>query len=1810
MANPLTTFAQLREYLFRYYNTPYRLRDPHVAEERQLLLDQEGATWRQPWIEPLRDYAVTGVGLDHALADSGALAELVEFARAGLIDFPDIFRHQQQALAASTAGKNVAVTAGTGSGKTEAFLLPLFASLLEESREWGGGPGNSSKWWKSPSAPWTPQRKGETGRDAAVRALILYPMNALVEDQVGRLRQALDSEAARDWLDVNRNGHRLYFGRYTGATPVSGTSSTSGAVGRLRRHLAEADDRAQRAAQLDHDDVAAGRPDQRRRFFLPRLDGAEMRSRWDMQEHPPDILITNYSMLNIILLRDIDSPLIDKTRRWLAESDRHRFHVVVDELHMYRGTAGTEVAYLLRNFLHRVGLEPTSPQVRFLATSASLGDETESRAFLAEFFGDTPESFSVVEGTRRPVEIESPDLSPWAERFAALAEGAADPQVALTLLQESKAADALAVAAGERAAGLGAIDRDLFPHSESATAGGLTASAPFRGLINAATAAPRPNPAVPKIRTHLFFRNITGVWACSDPDCPAVPEEYRSDDRQVGRLYSRVRHRCECSARVLELLYCQVCGDLFLGGYLAPEREPGDEFKERHLLADIAELGAIPDQARTRKNGLNYTMYWPRKEADPDKVKGWNREGSTFRFSFREAAYEPATGNLRLDKLEQTGWVFTVDSSDGRVGEMPPLPIKCPQCAASWESKSHGEDALEVTNPSRTNSPVRTMGTGYEKLTQILVDRLARSLGDAENPDIARLGRKLVLFSDSRQDAAKLSAGIEKRHYQDLVRQLLADQIGDDKVGVQIAAARRVVARVAEDGDQALYLQLQQAHPDLGRALLEAQLGVEGADATLQRLIDDASGGKTISALALELDAELVALGMNPAGPDPSLAKEPPYDDPNTPPSEVVKWTDLYDWTGSGQPTRRQTLPTAFAVELRRRIDREVQRQCALNVFSGTGRDFESIGLAISSVPIQADANGLDGDLVREATLGSVRILGDSRLIEGVRSGRATPPGTLKSYWRHVAEANGVSADDLQLAVEAAWATGVVEHVIKPSELRLLPPGPFEWVCDICQRRHLHRAGGVCTACAAPLPSPREAASAEDDYYRFLATRQEPAFRLHSEELTGQTDKEAGPARQAQFQEVFLRDEIPRVDGIDLLSVTTTMEAGVDIGSLQGIAMSNMPPQRFNYQQRVGRAGRRDDPMSFALTVCRPRTHDEYYFNEPHRITGDPPPKPYIDLTRPEILKRVLAAECLTQAFGATADLKALGDNVHGQFGEVASWSQHSGAVASWLTTHHDEVEAVAQALLAGAPDEMLSRLDEFVRYIADDLPGCIDEIVALGAATPDLSQHLAEHGLLPMFGFPTRVRRLYLKPPMQAYPWPPRAVTDRELELAIVDFAPGAETVRDKRVHTATALMDYRPAGGIVRPVDDPRGPITVISMCRQCLTMRRDAEERDSCEVCAARRPDFSVIQMAEPLGFRTNYRPEDFEGSFVYTARATTPRIMPDLAAMTEYETLGARAHAGRGTVFIVNDNAGRLFGFAPNINGGNAWYSTNLWDDTEKRRTLRLPRELDTSQKWEGALGLMKETDALLLGLSDPNPRGLDLLPWDPARRGAWYSFGFLARAAASRYLDIGTTELDVGYAVRQTSRGHITELFIADSLENGAGYSTHLGSPGHLEELFAAIGEFVTDRLHADSHSCDSSCPDCIRDWGNLIYHPILDWRLAEDLFTLMRGRPLDLAQWESTEQIAAKAFADDFGGEAITLDGGVSAIRRPEGLLIVTHPFETEYRGADSLLTDRQDDARVEAEDEAGSTGGTIAYVPSFDLERRPGWVYAQASRS
>src|SRR5690606_21553573 len=237
-----------------------------------------------------------------------------------------------------------------GSGKTESFLFPLLYNILSQ--------------------------KSNNSVHEGIKGLVLYPLNALAEDQMRRLRRTLSSEEVVKWFKETFDNNFITFGRYTGATPFSGSEEKN-----KKRILEEEALFRKNWEEAKSHEIETG--DKDCLYDTPNMDEhIEYWDRFTMQKTPPDIFITNYSMLNIMLMRDLESNVFEETKRWLAEDSSHVFHVVIDELHSYRGTAGTEVAYLLRLLLFRLGLTPESPQVQYLCTSASMQKNDRTDKFI------------------------------------------------------------------------------------------------------------------------------------------------------------------------------------------------------------------------------------------------------------------------------------------------------------------------------------------------------------------------------------------------------------------------------------------------------------------------------------------------------------------------------------------------------------------------------------------------------------------------------------------------------------------------------------------------------------------------------------------------------------------------------------------------------------------------------------------------------------------------------------------------------------------------------------------------------------------------------------------------------------------------------------------------------------------------------------------------------------------------------------------------------------------------------------------------------------------------------------------------------------------------------------------------------------------------------------------------------------------------------------------------------------------------------------------------------------------------------------
>lgn len=405
-------YDELQHYtdaLRTYITSTYHISNPALVDLRDELLSRRGAVAQSPYLESTARYAASRRYEDLSIpADvAGLLSWLGE--RGVLFDPP--YDHQARALelALNPPHHDLVVTTGTGSGKTETFLLPILGRMAAEALG------------------------GQSFETRAVRALLLYPMNALVNDQLGRLRVLFGDNNVARWFTDN-GGRPMKFARYTGRTLYPGRrkDDTKKHWARLKGPLeffTKLEDRA--ASDAEARELIG---ELRRRGKWPakpptsptaedgvrswlgkglwkhketgewlrtveRPEDPELFLRHEAQEGVPDLLVTNYSMLEYMLLRPIERDIFRVTADYYAAHPGERLVLILDEAHLYRGAQGTEVAMLIRRLRNRLSLP--AEQLQVICTSASFSNPAAAKLFAADLAGKPAAGFEVLTGTKR-----------------------------------------------------------------------------------------------------------------------------------------------------------------------------------------------------------------------------------------------------------------------------------------------------------------------------------------------------------------------------------------------------------------------------------------------------------------------------------------------------------------------------------------------------------------------------------------------------------------------------------------------------------------------------------------------------------------------------------------------------------------------------------------------------------------------------------------------------------------------------------------------------------------------------------------------------------------------------------------------------------------------------------------------------------------------------------------------------------------------------------------------------------------------------------------------------------------------------------------------------------------------------------------------------------------------------------------------------------------------------------------------------------------------------------------------------------------
>ncbi|MFO0406748.1 MAG: helicase-related protein, partial [Labrys sp. (in: a-proteobacteria)] len=835
-------------------------------------------------------------------------------------------------------------------------------------------------------------------------------------------------------------------------------------------------------------------------------------------------------------------------------------------------------------------------------------------------------------------------------------------------------------------------------------------------------------------------------------------------------------------------------------------------------------------------------------------------------------------------------------------------------------------------------------------------------------------------------------------------------------------------------------------------------------------------------------------------------------------------------------------------------------------------------------------------------------------------------------------------------------------------KIRVADAGDPYWRCGSCSRVHLHRGLGHCTRCRSPLTGDKSGEVRELWKSHFLAQRivrglveGTPAFRLRCEELTGQTGSPA--ERLRRFKGIMIGldtkgnpDIVPAASEIDLLSVTTTMEVGIDIGALQAVYQANMPPQRFNYQQRVGRAGRRGQAFSVVATLCRSRSHDLHYFRNPSEITGDPPPPPFLANDHTDIPLRLVRKGWLSAAFGLIRDewdgeypgddLSA--NDIHGEFVPAFLFYEDSPRWAEKLRTALKRTissrDAVASVLGAGIP----GRTEKLVSMAnLDDLMNSIEKLSKAGERfQKGLAQFFAEQGLLPMYGMPTRVRALYLGlrgDRISDVEWD---YVDRDADLAIFEFAPGQVLVRDKRQHVAIGFTGTLRDPDVtyvdtVEPAADWFEESRWIARCPDCsgpsvhLDRPRDPI---ACVDCGHVLDGESFQQFYSPSGYRTSFRAiAADENVMVEPIRRVVLAEINEIEVAAQ-ELTNLTVHAGAGAVVLrINEGPRDPDTTEPVGYHIRHVHQQKVWAPAQGAKGPHLRNQyvlcdppISMNIAWdqgdrgdESGIRLMsrKPTEALYLGIATM-PEGLALerigrnIPVSGVRAAAISATQLLVQRSALE-LDIAPEEFE---ALEPRLWRGLPLLQIADSLVNGAGFCRRLAEREGdgsstivrlIRSMVSNSSDKLVGRFHCERHraSCSQSCYGCMQRYGNRHYHGLLDWRLGLGFLRAMaepRYRSgLDgvwdaypeLVDWyRIAEQTAEEISRLNPSTRTPTVLGGLPTVRvdTKEGVCFyaIVHPF---WRTEDA---DRKRGPLAQAI--AAAKGAKIHFVDSFEAGRRP----------
>ena len=1694
----------------------------------QPIIQKEGVLYRRPYIESSPAYQTVPKGIENAKLPIWMKEYFSELSKAdlGVHDAP--FRHQVDALEASEAGKDLFVSTGTGSGKTECFLWPILAKLLGEARN-------------------TPASWNQRG----VRTIIMYPMNALVSDQVSRLRRLIGDRNG-SFIHIFRGACPTYvrrpqFGMYTGRTPYPGPKTRTEEDHKLERTLRRMsypknETEKQFFNKLSKDGKVPAKADMNAYLcrlhdgrHIPDAEDAELITRFEMQEFCPDILITNYSMLEYMLLRPREAKIWKETREWLHRSKENRLLFVIDEAHMYRGSSGGEVALLIRRLFHKLGVN--REKVQFILTTASMPDkDSEDKMAVAAFAerltaSDGMADFCYLTGEREDIHGRMKYDIP-SDRFQCVNVDSFEqddehkldalnsfwngvvncptpfetlPQAEQWMyehLVEYRPFYEMILHCRGTAVSLQELASIVFPDQPESRAlekiSIMLAIAPIARSQKGAVLFPT--------RMHMLFRGIQGVYACVNPQCPC---SHSDGSMSLGKVFLSDGHlSCpECGSVVYELLNDRRCGALFYKGYIL--KDSNAPFSHEGVY-----LWHYPGQLMDRKL-KEIHLFLPDDTYELPKRQGKNRIHPCYldiSSGFVFFGDDTQAGKESVRKLYYCDY-----SAKGRP-EVITFPA-CPHCR-------------HMLPPTQMGSFSTRGNQSFFNLIQTQFSLQPPVSEKLKNPNqFPNQGRKVLLFSDSRQRAAKLAKDMSEASEQMASRQLFALAVDRMEHSTVEQSMDRIYdyfcLSAAENGVQMF------REPDHSKFQEDCK-AVWNNYARCLRRHKEYTPRFSVTNAPIQMQEQLISLfggGYNTLN-DAAICWLEPTD------STLMDIEDLLEEGGISAST--EEILAFFHAWLSDICD------------SATALGHTIIDGVRENVRMSYGGYGLSQDWSIPKKLCDIMAWGkDDKSAE---------------IWRRVLRETVLDyaqPDNGRLYVDLTRIKPRIDrsHIwYRCQQCSEVTPFTLNKRCPSCGSNGIHSITLQEMDALRFWRNPVEAAL-NGEQVRVIDTEEHTAQLSHKDQRDDMWSKTE--QYELRFQDLIQDGEAP----VDILSSTTTMEVGIDIGSLVAVGLRNIPPMRENYQQRAGRAGRRGSSLSTIVTFCEDGPHDTLYFRQPVPMFRGDPRKPWIDVESEKLLRRHVAMIVIQQYL------------------EHIQESMDVMPAASFLDSHLQSFSSflmryTARDLYSLTPKGASFKIAPFQKALLKELEELQEKrerhpelygVEENGELTEpkSLLDALYEHGTIPTYSFPKNVVSIHITDRNGRV----RYQVERGLDIAIGEYAPGRAIVVDKNTYQIGGLYtpsSERRKGQLLSPakkyIDDPNYCKSVL-YCRNCGWFGLAEEKTKHCPFCE--NQDLILTRpMLRPWGFAPKNGEAISSAQLTETYSTVQQPLYSTLPERDEMIALKCARHirmACRSNQRIIMMNQGandRGFMICEDCGAAYPGDEQKVLDSLQRPYYSRFIRsKCRHSNVAHVNLGYDFVTDMLVLEFA------LDDAIIDTNKRSnlwldrAAQSLAEALRLVASQALDIEFTELVTGFRTRKNEAGSFVDIYIYDSLSSGAGYAVNLSEKTEL-----LLGQVET---LLSSCNCDSACHKCLKHYRNQHIHGTLDRFAAKDLLRwgLYGKLPERLRceqQWSLLSPL--KRILESSGCNLFVNDGMIIAERDGNRKTIEVYPAMRAARSQDDRI--------------------------------------------